>query len=206
MSLTFWRYAFGSEHFSRVLLKGLLHVSLSGIDLCQEKNFSLWLMEWSWLPKYQYLCSRKWGQIECRRIVAERRKADLKLSGVREASNKPADLEDDCSALLFFCLEWSELHLKYLNCMQQLRDIFTRVLENGKLYFLFVSVFFGYMSGYLEFNITVTFMEIMVKNMVHLTIKETLILWPVAHSQFCACFTVPSTGWMFNVIFNRAFS
>lgn len=39
-------------------------------------------------------------------------------------------------------------------------------------------------------------MEIMVKNMVHLAIKETLILWPITHSQFCACFTMPSFGWI----------
>lgn len=162
MSLTFlWRYAFGSKHSSRallVLLKALLRVYLSGTDLFQENNSSLQLKELLQLAKYKDLCSRKWGQRECRRTVAARRKADLKLSAVGEAPNKPADLENDCSALLFFCLKWSESHLRYLNCMQQRRKIFTHVLENRKLYFLCESAFFGYVFGYLEFHITVTFM------------------------------------------------
>lgn len=62
------------------------------------------------------------------------------------------------------------------------------------------------MSGYLDFYITVAFMEIMVKKMVHLIIKETRILWPVTHLQFYACFTVPGAGGTFSDVLSRAFS
>lgn len=49
-------------------------------------------------------------------------------------------------------------------------------------------------------------MEIVVKNIVHLIIKETLILWPVTHLQFYACFTVASAWGTFNDVLSRAFS
>lgn len=62
------------------------------------------------------------------------------------------------------------------------------------------------MSRYVDFHITVVFMMIIVKEMVHLITKETLTLWPVTHLEFYACFTVPSAWGTFSDVLSRAFS